>query len=293
MPRRITPAELRRRLQEAQRKQKQAVDKYNQGVRKYNQGVKRAVDNYNREVRAHNARVRANRQRIRSELNRLSSKPTSRSQTLVVYQKSVRVLHQTYVRLEDREAQLGERYNRVLDLSEREAANSLEVTNRLLDAEDYSLQHEDLLADADLIDQLREISPDLDDRWRGALFALNPANPDAARHFCTSAREIMTEILEIKAPDREVMRVLPACELTDQGRPTRRSKIRYLLHRRELEDVVLEEFVDEDLENILQLFRVFNDGTHGTAGKFALHQLHAIRKRVQDGIFFLAEITRI
>jgi hypothetical protein len=293
MARRITPAEFRRRLREAERKQKQAIDKYNQAVRKYNQGVKQAVDKYNQAVRAHNARVRANRQRLRSEVQRLASKSTSTSKVTVVYRTSVRTMHEAYARLERDEDRLGPRYGRFLDLSEREAANAAEVTNRLLDEEDYVSVPEEALADAELVDQLRQIAPDLDDRWRGALFALNPQNPDASRHFCTSAREIITEILEIKSPDAEVERAMPDCDRTDIGRPTRRAKIRYLLHRRGMTAEVLEDFVTEDVENILELFHVFNKGTHGAAGRFALHQLQAIRKRVKDGLFFLAEIARM
>lgn len=39
------------------------------------------------------------------------------------------------------------------------------------------------------------------DRWKGALFSLSPTNPDAAQHFCTSAREVLTSMLDIAAPD--------------------------------------------------------------------------------------------
>ena len=52
----------------------------------------------------------------------------------------------------------------------------------------------------------------------------------------------------------------------------------------------LEEFVENDLENIVQLFDIFNAGTHGTAGTFDLAQLKAIRRRVENGIMFLIEV---
>ena len=52
----------------------------------------------------------------------------------------------------------------------------------------------------------------------------------------------------------------------------------------------LEDFVEQDMENIVQLFEVFNTGTHGSAGTFDMPQLLAIRKRVEDGIMFLTEI---
>ncbi|WP_312794617.1 hypothetical protein [Tianweitania sp.] len=37
------------------------------------------------------------------------------------------------------------------------------------------------------------------------MYALNPVNTDAARHFCTSVREIFTEILDRWADDKAVV----------------------------------------------------------------------------------------
>ena len=280
MVRRISTSQLRSKLRQAQQKQRQAINKINQSVRQYNQAV-----------RTHNARVRANRQRLRNELAKLNRQPKT-SVHYVVYRTSVVTLHEAYTRLEHRAEtqQLDPMYNRVLDLSERETANSLEVMNRLLGTEAVQEEGDGSIEDAALIEELRGISEDLDDRWRGAVFALNPRNPDAARHFCTSAREIITQILEIKAPDVEVFRLLPNCDRTERGNPTRRAKIKYFLHRKGMTEDTLEEFVEEDIENIVRLFNVFNSGTHGTAGTFNFQQLAAIRKRVQEGILFLTEV---
>lgn len=290
MVRRISTSQIRSKMRQAQQKQRQAINKYKQNVRQYNQNVRRSVNKYNQEVRSYNSRVRANRQRLKNELARLRH-PTTPNK-YVVYSSSVKTLYQTYNRMEQRaESQHWDlKYYRVLDLSEREAANSLEVTNRLLGIEPESEENINGLQDASLVHQLREISEDLDNRWQGAVFALDPSNPDAARHFCTSAREIITKILEIKAPDAEVFALLPNSDKTEQGRPTRRSKIRYFLHRKGMTEESLEEFVEQDMENIIELFQVFNIGTHGSAGTFDLHQLSSIKKRVEDGIVFLAEI---
>jgi hypothetical protein len=293
MARKYSASQIRNKLRQAQQKQQQAINKYNQAARRYNQGVQSAVNKYNQEARAHNARVRANRQRINSELARLNRQsPSTMTTRYVVYKTSVDTLHTSYTQLEDRaeSQQFDPRYNRVLDLSERETANSLEVTNRILGDPDSGDSISEDVANAELLNSLRQISPDLDDRWKGAVFALNPQNPDAARHFCTSAREIISQILEIKAPDKEVFALLPTCEITDRGNPTRRSKIKFFLHRQGMTEDTLEEFVENDMENIVQLFRIFNDGTHGSAGTFDFTQLNAIRRRVEDGITFLTEI---
>jgi len=292
MARRYSASQIRNEIRQAQQKQTQAINKYNQAVRRYNQGVKNAVNRFNQAVRTHNARVRANRQRIRNESARLSRQSATTSTRYVVYRTSVETLHQSYARLEDYadSEQLDSRYNRVLDLSERETANSLVVTNSILGDEHAGETPAEDLENAKLLDGLRKISPDLDDRWKGAVFSLSPRNPDAARHFCTSAREIVTQILEIKAPDAAVFSLLPNCETTDRGNPTRRSKIRYFLHRQGMTEDTLEEFVENDMENVVQLFHIFNDGTHGSAGTFDLPQLNAIKTRVEDGIMFLTEI---
>ena len=83
---------------------------------------------------------------------------------------------------------------------------------------------------------------------------------------------------------------MPACEKTPNGSPTRRSKIRFFLQRSNMAESALEDFVEEDMKNVLQLFREFNDGTHGSAGRFSLDQLSAIKKRVEDAVAFLWSI---
>ena len=292
MARRISASQLRSKLRQAQQKRRQDVTKYNDAVRRHNQGVRTAVNRYNQFIRTYNERVRANRRRLVTELTRLNSKPSVTAR-YVVYRTSVRTLQNSYSHLETsaESQQLDARYNRLLDLSEREAANSAEVTNHILGDREAGSGSIDGLADADLLDGLRQISTDLDDRWNGAVFSLHPQNPDAARHFCTSAREIIAQILELKAPDDDVVALLPDCERTQYGRPTRRAKIGYFLVRRDMAAETLEQFVEDDIENIVQLFSVFNQGTHGVAGTFDLAQLGAVRKRVENGLTFLLEIT--
>lgn len=71
-------------------------------------------------------------------------------------------------------------------------------------------------------------------------------------------------------PNDEVIAANTSCPRTEDGNPTRRAKIHYLLGRRNLSVNVLDEFVEQDIQNIIELFNVFNSGTHGAAGRFNL-----------------------
>ena len=296
MVRRVTPGQFRSMVRQAQTKTKQAIDKYNREVRAHNQKVKAAVNKHNQEVnrynsqvRTHNARVRANRHRLRQELNKLAQAASQKR--YVTFRTSVESVQRSYIRLESNaEASCyDDHYNEVLDLSEQEAANSASVMNALLgNPEDLENLEDIHSSKIDYI--LSAIAIDLRNRWQGALFSLDHRNPDAARHFCTSARELLTQILDSKAPDKLVLREMSECETTPKGTPTRRSKIRYFLWLKRMDDETLEDFVEEDMNNVAQLFREFNDGTHGSSGHFTYQQLVAIKKRVEDAVSFLWSI---
>ncbi len=286
MARRISKSQSRSKARQAQRKIKQAQNKFKQGIRKVNG----EIDKYNRAVRQHNNRVRANQRRLKSELNKLSRTRTTKTTTYVTYRTSVDQLSNAYTQFDSRAEsnQLGPEYNHFLDLAERETANSVAVANCLLDTHDEAVDVDELAIE--LGDRLGEISDDLNDRWRGALFSFSPDNPDAARHFCTSCRELFTELLEISAPDESVFAAMPDAQRTDRGNATRRSKIAFLLQERGLGDSAFEDFVDVNIDNVVQLFHVLSGGTHGESGKFSQTQLNAIKKRVEDGLTFLTEL---
>jgi hypothetical protein len=282
MARRISSSQLRSKLSQAQSKIRQAQSKHRQAVNKFNQEVR----TYNSKARSHNARVRANRERLKRELQKLA-RTASRPQ-YVTFRTSVETVQRSYTTLEGRaDADLyDERYDRFLDLSEREAANSVSVMNAL-EGETPENETDDEPPTSEIDHILGAISQDVHDRWHGALYSLSPKNPEAARHFCTSARELLTEILERFARDEEVKATLSDCELTQQGKPTRRAKIRFFLHKQGVADDAVTDFVEKDMENVVQLFRVFNDGTHGSSGRFEHSQLCAIRARVEGAVSFL------
>lgn len=291
MANKISIPQYNNMIRQVQNKQKQNINNYNQQVRQYNSKVNSAINKYNSEVRQYYSRVRADRQRIISQLRKISS-----SITTIRYQEirtSSISLNQQYTRLENNENIIAEKKfgNQFLDLSEKENANSLELSNILEGQESDDSQFDpNSLLKTEITSKLSSYSEDLEKRWRGALYSLSPENPDASRHFCTSAREVYIQILDKEAPDEAVIKVNPNCEKTDKGIPTRKEKIIYMLSKAGLNIPDAVNFVDENVENVLKLFRTFNDGTHGVSGRFSNEKLLAIKNRVEDGIIYLTTI---
>jgi hypothetical protein len=260
---------------------RRVVEDHNRRVRQRNQNAQAAVAKYNQTVRSHNAKVERDRQRRVSALKAASSSRYAQVRTSTIE------LSDHFERVE--RSGSTSTFPDLLALSEKEAANSALV------AEAFTADEPDVATtpeDTGILEYLAGFSQDLCDRWRGAMFSLNPANPDAARHFCTSVREIFTEILDRWADNNEVLEADPNCELTpNKSGPTRRAKIRYLLRRKKADTPEMLGFVEKDIDDILQLFHVFNEATHGSAGRHGFEKLRSIKQRVEGGIMFLAAIA--
>jgi hypothetical protein len=212
-----------------------------------------------------------------------------------VYRRSVVTLTESFSRIESAvDSGTWAGGDELLDLAEGEAANSIAVLRALEDEGERAGigQDDPTLRVTSLAGELAELSPDLDARWQGALYALSPNNPDAARHFCTSVREILSSILVTEAPDDAVLAADPHAERSPNGRVTRRARVRHCLSRRGTYDADLVAFVDDDVNNVVTLFDEFNRGTHGRAGRFDLAQLTAIKSRVEDAVRFLYRVVR-
>ena len=279
-------SQMRQAQHKAEQQIKQAQHKAEQQIKSELKKVTRKLENdMNRELRKYNSEVRHNQQIVNRELNKLRSHSTVQS----TYTVSLGVMQQRYAIVGDiyANAFITPEQERILDLVEQEQANSL-ITANAVENEDFS---EDSTADIEIGNKLKIVSEDLHNRWKGAVFALSPQNPDAARHFCTSVRELLTEFIEIKAPDSAVIAYDPNCERTpERETPTRRAKIKYMMRNMDLDDSVAD-FADADIQNIVELFKVLSGGTHGAAGKYQFDKLLLVKKRVEQGINFLCEIS--
>ncbi len=318
MVRKMTPSQYNAWVRQQEQKQREAIRRYNQEVDRVNRANKaaaeKAVRDYNREV----DRVNQHNRRVTQEINReITQYNQKRRNAVNTYNQAVRAhnaqvqrdrqsrlsaLHALtstrYVDVRDSSFDLSARYDRIegdrsinsdiLAMAESEANNSAAVAHALNIDEDAAVEEGQ---DTGILEYLSDLSQDLSDRWKGALFALNPANTDAARHFCTSVREIFAEILDRWADDKAVMAADPHYDRTPNGTPSRRAKIRYLLRLKGAESPEMLGFVEKDIEDIIQLFPVFNKATHGAAGTLTFSSLKALRKRVEGGIMFLATIA--
>lgn len=282
-------AQLKSQMRQAQRKaERQIRHEQHKAEQKMKTELKHAVRRFendvNREIRKYNAENRRNQQIIVRELEKLNKQST----VLNTYTFSLNEMQKYYSTVENiyNERDVTSEQEYMLDLLAQELANGLITANSIGNETSPDLDTED----AKIGLKLAQVSSDLNSRWEGAVYALNPDNPDAARHFCTSTREIFAEFLEIKAPDEAVFEYNPGCERTKRGNATRREKIKYMMRNLNMDESVVS-FADADIKNILELNQLLSGGTHGPAGKFTFEQLLRVKKRVEQGINFLCEIS--
>ncbi len=300
MPRKVSVQEynrlVRQHNQKVNQEIKRRVDTYNREVRNYNREVdrvnsanKRALETHNRDVRNFNSKQRQRYNQAVSFLRSTSQSTITTYRTSSIHRSTV-ILTDAYEKFEnDRQSTvLYVPENRLYtDWPEKEASNSVELLNALNGNFDPEISSQ-FLQISHIENSLSGVSSDLANRWKGALFSLNHHNPDAARHFCTSTREILTAIIDFKAPDSQVLFTIPDCELYN-GRPTRRSKLSYLIRKNSIDLSSFENFVEKDIDDVISLFESLNSGTHGNAGKLESGQLIKLKTRVEDSINFILQ----
>ena len=276
----FSASHFKSQIRQAQRKaERQLKNELNQASRKIERDINREIHNYN-------SKMQHNRQIVLRELKKLQTHSTMTIRSS--YTISLDAMQKHYVTIGNvyQNESLTPQQEYILNLIEQEQANGL-ITANIVENNDFPAENTD---DIEIGAKLQHVSDDLNNRWKGAVFAINPQNPDAARHFCTSAREIFTEFIELKAPDEAVFQYNPNCQKTNQGNATRREKIKYMMRNSNMDESVIS-FAESDITNILELFHVLSDGTHGPAGRYSYQNLLQVKKRVEQGIYFLCEIS--
>ena len=259
------------------------MNKIQRESRRAQQQSKNSVNSYNRAVRRYNSKVRYYRNKIQREFNRLYFNYSIESH----YYNSTKLVYDTYTKISDL-YENGDIEENLFNAIENENANNLELSNVVLnneEVENYDVE----IDESNISSKLSNISTDLDDRWKGALFSVNPNNPEAARHFCTSTREILKVLIDDGIKDSEVVSENPQCERKNSGTPTRKEKIKYAMNKKGIDNSLIVEFTNENIENTVSLINELSNGTHGRSSRYSLNQLKSFKKRFEDSINFICE----
>jgi len=304
---------------------KRMIDEYNRKVRQYNDQVKRNIENHNRDVKRYYDQVNKNVndynrevQRVNNENKRRINKHNNEVQqfnnsqrqnlaraiqkfnqpTIITYDTRTST-YKTFVQTLENRYSILENYtnrnqiensNLLVDYPIQETSNSIQLYNSLIGKDPGDYLNPDTLQITEVEKRLYSVSSELGKRWAGAIYSLNPSNPDASRHFCTSVREIFIQLLDKKAPDEKVLLKFPSCSL-HEGKPARREKIKFILATKSIISQPMVDFIDADVDELLSFFRTLNDGTHGSAGTFTVQQLLKMKKRAEDSILFMTALS--
>jgi len=137
---------------------------------------------------------------------------------------------------------------------------------------------------------LATVNPELRRLWEGAKSALVSTNPDRPRHVATSLRELMTHVLHILSPDDDVKRWSSDPSHYHNNKPTRRARLLYIC--RGINHAEFTDFVKKDIDAILALIDLFQQGTHDIALSFTEAQLEAMLHGTETAVLFLVNISR-
>jgi len=103
-------------------------------------------------------------------------------------------------------------------------------------------------------------------------------NPDKVRHTITSLRELITQILHTSAPDNELKQKYTEPKYYYDGKPTRRTRIKYILFNKYSNSSLID-IIDKDIATILEMFNLFQEGTHKVVSSLSDDELKFILKR--------------
>lgn len=103
-------------------------------------------------------------------------------------------------------------------------------------------------------------------------------NPDKVRHTIISLRELITQILHTYAPDDDLKRKYTEPKYYYDGKPTRRTRIEYILFNKYSNSSLLD-IIDKDIVAILEIFNLFQAGTHKVVSSLSDDELKFILKR--------------
>jgi hypothetical protein len=137
---------------------------------------------------------------------------------------------------------------------------------------------------------LVEVGRDLLKPYRGALAVLKRREPDYARHFTISVRELLTHVMHRLAPDSEVRKWTSRAEDYHQGRPTRAARLRFILRHQTGDEFA--QWVQQDVDMAIQLMDYLHGGTHKMGDDIPVGRLRWVQRRAEAVLMILIEASR-
>jgi hypothetical protein len=125
---------------------------------------------------------------------------------------------------------------------------------------------------------------------KGAREALHATNTDRVRHVITSYRELNMHVLHLLSPDNALKAWSTSPDDFANGRPTRKARLKFIC--RNINHGAFDDFVNKDIETMVQVFDFLNKGTHEITTNFSEPQLLALKVKAESTVQFLLAISQ-
>ena len=113
--------------------------------------------------------------------------------------------------------------------------------------------------------------------------------PDASRHFSSSARELMINLIKTLVPKKDFQLW---CEdnnlIKEDGNPTFYGSLQYIC--RKINHDPIKEFIHLDLRALNKLFKALNSEVHEKKSLLTEIQMSALLSRIGGSILYLIDI---
>ena len=235
--------------------------------------------------------ISINQQNLGSRINLEKSNKTTLNSTLLDYTSSYSKLMCQVSKNPSTYSELDSTISKIAPIEYFSTANLI----KSISVEEESTIEEELLKseivyenEISLTNYLPKIHPDLYLMWQGAIQAYHSENPDKIRHFTTSIRELFTHVLHFLAPDVEIKNWTVDPSNFHSGKPTRKSRIQYIL--RNINSQTFDTFIKKDIDAIIAFIDIFQSGTHKIKSDFSEGQLIAFKSKAESTLKFLLEI---
>ncbi len=189
----------------------------------------------------------------------------------------------------------------LLTLSSKGLVNSSSILDQLAVNDNFELPfYEEKLVhfesdiqktEGKLEEMLRVLDPEFLKMLKGAERALDSNNPDRARHFGTSLRELFNHVLRQLAPAPKVEDWTNDENHYHNGRPTRRARILYI--SRKTKSNSFKDYLHSDVKSVLEFTSLFHGITHKKISGYSKQQLRGMLTKMRGTLHLLISTSNV